>query len=113
MPLLYDDLRKYIRDLWWEDPTRYHHHPQNCNQDQHQHQHHLYSYFHRKLDVETVKHHLKSNLSLATMLSSLDPDKVDENIRITLEHLEIVGMVNTPLLNPVQTKRSLSFCSQY
>ena len=39
------------------------------------------------------------------LLYTMKKEDVDQNIKITLEHLEYIGMVNTPLLNPRQTKR--------
>jgi len=81
-PLLYDDFRKEIRSMWWEDPTT-------------------------KLDVQTIRKKLLEKKDMKTMLvsSKMDFETLDNNIKIILEHLECTGMVNTPLLNPVQTKR--------
>jgi len=81
-PLLYDDFRKEIRSMWWEDPTT-------------------------KLDVQTIRKRLMEKKDMKSMLvsSKMDFETLDNNIKIILEHLECTGMVNTPLLNPVQTKR--------
>jgi len=81
---LYNDLRDLIRDLWWEDPSR-----------------------HLDLDriMKAVREQQAQKSSLKTILETLDQDQLKENIRITLDHLEQVGMVNQPMLNPVQTKR--------
>merc|ERR1711971_778992 len=81
---LYNDFRDLIRDLWWEDPSR-----------------------HLDLDriMKAVREKRAQQSSLKTILETLDQDQLKENIRITLDHLEQVGMVNQPMLNPVQTKR--------
>jgi len=81
---LYNDFRDLIRDLWWEDPSR-----------------------HLDLDriMKAVREKRVQQSSLKTILETLDQDQLKENIRITLNHLEQVGMVNQPMLNPVQTKR--------
>jgi len=79
-PLLYDDFRAEIRKMWWDDPTK-------------------------KLDVETVRRKLYENRGMSILLNTMKKEDVDQNIQITLEHLEYIGMVNSPLLNPTQTKR--------
>ena len=79
-PLLYNDFRAAIRKIWWKDPTR-------------------------KLDVETTRRKLNEDRGMKSMLDTMNEEDVDRNIKITLEHLEYLGMVNTPLLNPTQTKR--------
>jgi len=80
-PLLYDDFRAEIIKLWWENPSE-------------------------KLDIGTVKRSLLgNNSSMKHRLLSLKREEVDQNIRVTLEHLEYIGLVNTPLLNPAPTKR--------
>merc|ERR1719295_673433 len=81
---LYNDFRDLIRDLWWEDPSR-----------------------HLDLDriMKKIQEQQAQKSSLKTILETLDQDQLKENIRITLDHLEQVGMVNQPMLNPVQTKR--------
>ena len=66
--------------MWWEDPTT-------------------------KLDLATVRQKLMNNNDWKEKLAAMKNDEVDNKIKLTLEHLECVGMVNTPLLNPVQTKR--------
>merc|ERR1719430_2704080 len=78
-PMLYDDIRAEIRRIWWEDPTK-------------------------KLDVKAIRDKLNDG-KLKVILKTMKEEDVDQNIKITLEHLEYVGMVNKPLLNPVQTKR--------
>jgi len=79
-PLMYDDFRAEIRKMWWNNPTK-------------------------KLDVETIKTELYKDKGMKNLLSTMKKEDIDQNIRITLEHLEYIGMVNTPLLNPRQTKR--------
>ena len=79
-PMVYDDLRSAIAFMWWEDPTT-------------------------KLDVDTIKQKLSSVKNLNLVMKTMKDDDVDKNIRIVLEQMESIGMVNTPLLNPVQTKR--------
>jgi len=78
-PLLYNDLRKFIRELWWENPSKY-------------------------LDHRSVSDALKRS-SLSTVVATLQPEQLEKDVKIILEHLEFNGMVNQPLLNPVQTKR--------
>ena len=84
-PLLYDDFRAAIRKIWWNDPTR-------------------------KLDVETTKRKLNEDRGMKVILDTIKEEDVNRNIKIALEHLEYIGMGNTPLLNPTQTKREY-FCT--
>merc|ERR550534_491072 len=77
-PMLYDDLREQIRNLWWEDPTT-------------------------KLTVAIVRSKLSKDMNLR--MTTLRSEDVDQNIKITLEHLEDIGLINKPLLNPVPTMR--------
>jgi hypothetical protein len=79
-PLLYDDFRAEIRKIWWNDPTK-------------------------KLDVETIRTKMYEDRGMKILLNTMKKEDVDQNIKITLEHLEYIGMVNTPLLNPRHTKR--------
>merc|ERR1719186_1451779 len=80
-PLLYDDFRAEIIQMWWENPSE-------------------------KLEVKTVKKNLlDKNSNMKLRLLSLKMDEVDQNIRVSLEHLEYIGLVNTPLLNTAPTKR--------
>merc|ERR1711915_783266 len=79
-PLLYDDFRAEIRKIWWSNPTQ-------------------------KLDVETIKKKMYEDRGMRIILNTMKKEDVDQNISITLEHLEYIGMVNCPLLNPRQTKR--------
>jgi len=80
-PLLYDDFRAEIIQLWWQNPSQ-------------------------KLELGTVKKHLLGkNSNMRNRLLSLKVEEVDQNIRVTLEHLEYIGLVNTPLLNTAPTKR--------
>ena len=76
------DLREVIRLMWWENPTT-------------------------KLDVEKVKNQLDQNKGIKSkyMKLSMNDEEIRMNIKITLEQMESVGIVNTPLLNPVSTKR--------
>merc|ERR1719342_185811 len=80
--ILVVNIRKEIRSMWWEDPTT-------------------------KLDVQTIRKRLMEKKDMKSMLvsSKMDFETLENNIKIILEHLECTGMVNTPLLNPVQTKR--------
>merc|ERR1712106_864483 len=57
------------------------------------------------LDVETIRSKMYEDRRMKITLNTMKKEDVDQNIKITLEHLEYIGMVNTPLLNPVQTKR--------
>ena len=79
-PDSYEDFRAAIRKIWWKDPRR-------------------------KLDVESIKQKMYEERELKTLLDSMKKEDIDRNINVTLEHLEYIGMVNTPLLNPTQTKR--------
>jgi len=80
-PLLYDDFRAEIIKLWWQNPSR-------------------------KLVLGMVKKHLLGkNSSMSHRLLSLKVEEVDQNIRVTLDHLEYIGLVNTPLLNTAPAKR--------
>jgi len=81
-PFIYDDLRRMIQQLWWKNPTR-------------------------KLRVEDVCKHLQNNKEArgVLMLLSLEKGVLDMSIQKTLYQLEVTGLINLPLLNPIPTKR--------
>jgi hypothetical protein len=79
-PVLYDDMRRRIRNMWWNNPTI-------------------------KLEMAAIRSKLEEDKKFKLILNSMNKETVDRNIEITLKHLEYIGMVNSPLLNPVQTKR--------
>jgi len=85
-PLLYDDLRREIKDQWWANPRQ-------------------------NLDADMVFKNIR-DLGLRIKLESLNrPEFVKENIMLTLKQLEASGIVNVPLLNPAPTKKEYFWLS--
>ncbi|XP_023325599.1 uncharacterized protein LOC111699219 isoform X2 [Eurytemora carolleeae] len=78
-PFLYDDIRQEIKDQWWANPRQ-------------------------NLDTKSIQENIRDQ-GLKRRLDTLQPSFVEENIKVTLNQLEVGGFINVPLLNPAPTKK--------
>ena len=90
VPVLYENLRPAVQEMWWENPTE-------------------------KLTVDMVLSRLREEApDLMFGLKTMNENDKKKVIQTTLEHLELFGMVNKPLLIPIQNKeRPLIFVNAF